>query len=61
MTPVDSISPIVTFAFKDADRLLKPRLDAANINISLYQNRFRISPSVYNDMADINKLIETLS
>ena len=61
MTPMDSTSPIVTFAFKDADRILKPRLDAANINISVYQNRFRISPSVYNDMADINKLIETLS
>ena len=61
MTPMDSTSPIVTFAFKDADRILKPSLDAANINISLYQNRFRISPSVYNDMADITKLIETLS
>ncbi len=61
MTPMDSTSPIVTFAFKDTDRILKPRLDAASINISLYQNRFRISPSVYNDIADINKLIETMS
>ncbi len=61
MTPIDSISPIVSFAFKDAVRILKPRLDLADINISVYENRLRISPSVYNDMTDINRLIEVLS
>ena len=61
MTPSGSQSPIVSFAFKDAARVLKPRLDAAGINIQLYENRLRISPSFYNDMADVEKLIKVLS
>lgn len=61
MTAVNSTSPIVSFAFKDAAKILKPRLDAANINISVYENMFRISPSVYNDLTDINRLIDVLS
>lgn len=60
LTDTGSTSPIVSFAFKDAAQL-KPKLDTAGINIQLYQNRIRISPSVYNDMEDINKLIKTLS
>ena len=61
MTPSESKSPIVSFAFKDAARVLKPRLDAAGINIQLYENRLRISPSFYNDMTDVEKLIKVLS
>lgn len=61
LTPVDSTSPIVAFGMKDAYQLLKPKMDAAGINIQLYKNRIRISPSVYNDMDDINKLIKALS
>ncbi len=60
LTPVESTSPIVSFAVKDAAKL-KPKLDAAGINIQVYDNRIRISPSVYNDMEDINKLIKALS
>jgi len=59
MTPRNSTSPIVSFAYADAARL-KPRLDRASINIQLYEHRFRISPSFYNDMADIEKLIDAL-
>ena len=61
MTPGNSKSPIVSFAFKDAAKVLKPRLDAAGINIQLYENRLRISPSFYNDMDDVEKLIKVLS
>ncbi|HUR65111.1 MAG TPA: aminotransferase class V-fold PLP-dependent enzyme [Chitinophagaceae bacterium] len=61
LTPVDSTSPIVAFGMKDAYEKLKPKIDAAGINIQLYKNRIRISPSVYNDMDDINKLIKALS
>ncbi len=60
LTPVDSTSPIVAFSYKDAGKL-KPRLEAAGINIQLYQNRVRISPSIYNDIDDIQKLIKALS
>jgi selenocysteine lyase/cysteine desulfurase len=61
MTPQGSTSPIVSFALENAGKKLKAKLDAAGINIQLYQNRFRISPSVYNTMDDIDYLIATLS
>jgi len=61
MTPQGSSSPIVSFAMENAGKKLKGKLDAAGINIQLYQNRFRISPSVYNTMDDIDYLIATLS
>lgn len=61
LTPPDSTSPIVSFAFKDAYVNLKPKTDAAGINIQLYKNRIRISPSVYNDTEDIHRLLKSLS
>jgi selenocysteine lyase/cysteine desulfurase len=61
LTPQDSTSPIVSFAFKGAATVLKPKLEVAKVNISVYPNRIRISPSVYNDMADIDRLIEAVS
>lgn len=61
LTPVGSPSPIVSFAMKDAGMKLKDKMEAAGINIQLYKNRIRISPSVYNDMEDIQLLIKTLS
>jgi len=61
MTPADSKSPIVSFAMEGAEKKLSGKLSAAGINIQLYENRFRISPSVYNTMDDISRLIEVLS
>lgn len=60
LTPADAVSPIVSFAFKDAATILKPKLDAADINISVYDNFIRISPSIYNDMEDIERLLNVL-
>jgi selenocysteine lyase/cysteine desulfurase len=60
LTPSDSPSAIVCYAFKDAMKILKPKLDAADLNISVYDNMVRISPSFYNDLSDIDKLIEVL-
>lgn len=60
LTPVDSTSPIVSFAYKDAYLKLKPKMDAAGINIQLYKNRLRVSPSVYNDVEDVERLIKAL-
>jgi selenocysteine lyase/cysteine desulfurase len=59
MTPGDSTSPVLAFAYENAHKL-KPKLDAAGVEITLYENRFRISPSVYNDMGDVQKLIDAL-
>lgn len=61
LTPIASTSPIVSFAYKVAYTKWQPIIDAAGINIQLYKNRMRVSPSVYNDMDDIHKLIKALS
>jgi selenocysteine lyase/cysteine desulfurase len=61
LTPAESAGPIVVFAYKGAAaRFAKPLRDA-NIQISTYENRIRISPSVYNDMKDIEQLLQVLS
>ncbi len=60
LTQADSTSPIVAFSYKDAGKL-KPKLEAAGINISVYKDRIRISPSIYNDTDDMQKLINALS
>jgi selenocysteine lyase/cysteine desulfurase len=60
MTPTDSNSPIVAFAKKDAGDL-PAKLKRANVDIAVYPHRVRISPSVYNDAADIDKLLDALS
>jgi selenocysteine lyase/cysteine desulfurase len=61
LTPEDSTSPIVSFAYRDAGKKLSGKLADAGIRIQLYDNRFRISPSVYNSTNDIEKLIEVLT
>jgi selenocysteine lyase/cysteine desulfurase len=60
MTPTDSNSPIVAFAKKDAGNLAA-KLKRANVDIAVYPHRVRISPSVYNDEADIDRLLDALS
>jgi selenocysteine lyase/cysteine desulfurase len=61
MTREGSTAPIVSFAYQDAARKLRPRLDAAGVNVQLYQHRVRISPSFYNDMGDIDRLLAALA
>jgi len=60
MTPAEGTSPIVTFAKKDTQEIAR-RLKRANVDISVYEHRVRISPSVYNDMADVDRLLEALA
>ena len=60
MTPLESTSPIVTFAKKDTQEVSR-RLRRAKVDISVYEHRVRISPSVYNDQADIDRFLEALS
>jgi len=61
MTPKGTTSPIVSFAYRDAVKQLKPKIDKAGVNIQLYEHRIRVSPSFFNDMDDIEKLIRALS
>jgi len=60
MTPKGAVSPIVSFAYDNADKILKPKLDKAGVNIQCYPHRVRISPSFYNDMNDMETLIKAL-
>jgi selenocysteine lyase/cysteine desulfurase len=60
MTPEESTSPLQAFAYPDAERLAS-RLARAKVKITLSRNRFRLSPSVFNDMDDIDRLLEALS
>lgn len=59
-TPLDSTSPIVTFAHRDTRRVAE-RLQAAKVNVRVAPYWVRIAPSVYNDMTDIDRLLEALS
>jgi selenocysteine lyase/cysteine desulfurase len=61
LTPAHSRSPLVAFAYRDADKHFAQRLREAKIRITVYENRIRISPSVYNTMDDIDHLISVLS
>jgi selenocysteine lyase/cysteine desulfurase len=60
MTRKGSLSPIVSFAYDNADKLIKPKIDKAGVNIQCYPHRVRISPSFYNDMNDIEILLKAL-
>jgi selenocysteine lyase/cysteine desulfurase len=60
MTPAGSVSPIVTFSKEDM-RPLAARLRQAKIDVAVYPHRLRISPSVYNDQSDIDKLLAVLA
>lgn len=62
VTPPDATSGIVTFARKGLlESDVPKRLAAAKVNVRVAANWMRISPSVYNDMGDIERLLEALS
>lgn len=61
MTPRGSKTSIMTFAAPDARKTLSPKLAEAGVNVQVYGSRFRVSPSIYNTMADIDKLIGVLT
>ncbi len=60
LTPPETTSPIVSFAVKDSAPVAA-RLKQAHIDVRLDAHLMRISPSVYNDQNDIDKLLNALS
>lgn len=60
LTPSDSRTALVAFALKDARAKLSERMTAAKVRISLSQHRFRVSLAVFNDMNDVDRLLESL-
>jgi selenocysteine lyase/cysteine desulfurase len=61
VTPPESTGGIVTFAKTDLIQSDIPqKLQAAKVNVRLSRHWMRISPSVYNDMNDIDHFLEAL-
>jgi selenocysteine lyase/cysteine desulfurase len=61
LTPAGSQSPLVAFAYQNAEKRFASRLKSAKIKISIYEHRIRVSPSIYNTLDDIDHLLEVLS
>lgn len=60
VTPPESTSPIITFAMKDGPAVQR-KLDAAKVNARVSAHWIRLSPSVYNDLHDVDRLLGALS
>ena len=52
---------MIAFTLPGAERRFAERLGAAKVSVSLYGDRIRISPSIFNDMRDIEALLDALS
>ncbi len=62
VTPADSVAGNVTFARAGVGASDIPkRLEAARVQVRIANDWLRVSPSVYNDMRDIERLLEALS
>ncbi len=62
VTPREGTASLVTFAKRDVGSSDIPRrLEAAKVNVRIAQHWMRVSPSVYNDMGDIDRLLAALS
>jgi selenocysteine lyase/cysteine desulfurase len=59
-TPEGAKSAIVSFVVRDP-HALSARLEKANVDVKIDQHLLRVSPSVYNNQADIDKLLNALS
>lgn len=60
LTPEESLAPLVVCDCRDAKEL-EQHLLAQKIKIAFHQNRLRVSPSVFNDMADVDRLLDALN
>jgi len=60
LTPAPTTGPTVAFAYEGAAAKFGAALTAAKIKITVSDNHIRVSPSVYNDMDDIERLLAVL-
>ena len=62
VTPPESTAGVITFAKQDVGRGDLPRkLQAARVNVRFSIHWMRLSPSVYNDMKDVDRFLEALA
>jgi selenocysteine lyase/cysteine desulfurase len=60
LTPPESTSALISFSVKDAAPV-REKLKNANVNVRVARDFIRVSPSVFNDLHDVDKLLEALS
>ena len=60
LTPSEFQGPYVVFSSENVGARLRNTLKEAKIYVTLSKNRIRISPSVYNDTADIEQFLKIL-
>lgn len=60
LTPPGSTSPIITFGTKDG-AVIEKKLAAGKVSARVSKYWFRFSPSVYNDMKDVEQALASLS
>jgi selenocysteine lyase/cysteine desulfurase len=60
LTPPESQGPYVVFSREGVGDRFREPLHEAQIYVTLSRNKIRISPSVYNDMSDLDRLLKIL-
>lgn len=60
ITPPGTTTPLLTALLPDAKTRLADPLAKAQVRISLHDHHFRIAPSIFNDMTDVNRLLAVL-
>jgi len=60
MTPEETTSPLLACVYAAARQKLADRLRAAKVNMTLRQNAFRFSVSVFNDERDIERALAAI-
>jgi selenocysteine lyase/cysteine desulfurase len=61
ITPPGTTSAIAAFTAPSAEKRFAARLKQANVSVTLGGDRLRISPSLFNDVNDVDRLIAALS
>jgi selenocysteine lyase/cysteine desulfurase len=60
LTPPEFQGSYVVFSSENVGPRFHASLQQANIYVTLYKHKIRVSPSVYNDMGDIDRLLKIL-
>jgi selenocysteine lyase/cysteine desulfurase len=60
ITPAGTTSAIAAFTAPAAEKRFAARLKQANVSVTLSGERLRVSPSLFNDMHDVDNLLSAL-
>ena len=60
LTPPESTSALISFVVKD-EKSVRQRLQKAGVNAIVSDHYLRVSPSIFNDLQDVEKVLQALS